>query len=75
MTDYRKWVQDAQPVEARFAQGSGVFMTGRVIAYADTPTVIIETTDGQRASWVASLCTPITPVEEEEATWIFKSEN
>lgn len=57
------------------SQRGAVFMTGRVIAYADAPTVIIETTDGQRAYWVASLCTPITPVEEEEAPWILKSEN
>lgn len=59
MNEYHDWVSNKQPVAARYAIGDAVHARGKVIAYTDQPTVVIEEPDGTRVSWLASLCEPI----------------
>lgn len=55
--DYTQWVRDGQRVTAGFASGGGAHAVGRVIAFTDRPTLLIETDDGRRVTWIADLCT------------------
>ena len=63
--EYRRWVSDGTRVNANLANGFGVHATGKVFAYTDEPTVVIETDDGERVSWIARLCTPNSLSTEE----------
>lgn len=64
--EYRRWVSDGTRVNAIYANGFGVHATGKVFAYTDEPTVVIETDDGERVSWIARLCTPVKSLSTEE---------
>lgn len=54
--DYNRWVETGQRVRARYAAGTGTHAVGKVIAYQQAPTVVIEDDRGNRVSWAASLC-------------------
>ncbi len=48
-------VETRQRVEARYAVGDEVHGVGRVIAYYEAPTFLIEREDGTRFSWRGDL--------------------
>lgn len=55
---YAQWVRDRQVVEAHYAygrEGTSVHARGKVVAYCDAPTVVIQTEDGTRVHWRADL--------------------
>lgn len=49
-----EWVSRQTHVEAVTRSGD-VFDTGRVIAYSDVPTFVIEKDNGERFSWAVEL--------------------
>lgn len=49
------WMRDDTHVRAIYATGPGVHVEGRIIAYQDRPSVVIETDAGERVSWAAHL--------------------
>ncbi|WP_347418001.1 hypothetical protein [Microbacterium sp.] len=65
-TPHKRWVSEGTRVRAVFATGVGIYATGKVIAYTDEPTVVIETDRGDRVRWIARLCTPIRSRSTEE---------
>jgi hypothetical protein len=54
--DYHRWVETGQRVRACYASGPGTHAVGKVIAYQQAPTVVIEDDRGNRVSWAARLC-------------------
>lgn len=62
---YIQWVSESQRVDAGYASGGGIYGKGRVVGYAEQPTLIIEADDGTRFSWVADLCRPVDITTEE----------
>lgn len=51
-----RWVRESQQVRAFYANDRTTRGEGRVIAYTDRPTLILEYSDGTRDSWLAELC-------------------
>lgn len=54
-------------VVAKYASGAGIHGRGRVIAYTDEPTYVIEADDGTRFSWLARLTDVDESVPQVEA--------
>lgn len=68
-----KWVETGQRVEAHHASDSGVHAVGKVIAYTDAPTVVIETDDGRQVSWRADMTQAVERTAETGAEYVFRS--
>jgi hypothetical protein len=58
-------VRDSLQVEARYAPAEAdglTFSVGRVIAYTEVPTFVIERRDGSRFSWRADMTYPAADI-------------
>lgn len=54
MVNAMRWLD--QEVRAFYALDKETHARGRVIAYCDAPTVVIQTEEGECISWRADLC-------------------
>lgn len=59
--DPMRAVNTAASVVARDYQGQHTGEKGKVVAYSDRPTFVIERPDGSRFSWVADMVFPAEP--------------
>lgn len=65
-SDPMEWLRDGTRVNAFNGHGFGIHATGKVIAYTDRPTVVIEADDGTRTTWIADLCEPVKELTTKE---------